>query len=125
MIHGHIYRCLNFCLIFHSVQAEIGRLDPYSSNGKTGTLGRLADVLSSTYNVNAFAVDTSLVALEGAGEETPKTAVNSEIGFQKFNPSALENDVINAELQWINGGQNENSNFFRVFSYWKVINQVW
>ena len=95
------------------VQAEIGRLDPYvSSGGNTGTLGRLADALSTKYSVNAFAIDTSLVALEGTKSGTPKTAVNSAIGFQKFNPSAINDDTINSEMQWINGDHEVNSNFF-------------
>ena len=94
-----------------SVQAEIGRLDPFVVSGNTATLGRLADVLSSKFNVNAFALDTSLVALEGS-DGTPKTAVNSAIGFQKFNPSASKYDIINSKLQWINGAHEASSNLF-------------
>lgn len=78
----------------------------------TGTLGRLADELSSEYSVNTFSVDTSLVALEGKQNNVPKTAVNSEIGFHKFNPSALEEDVINSQFGSINSEQEPHSSFF-------------
>ena len=43
------------------MQEEIGRLDPYQKIQGTGTMGRLADALKSEeYNVEAFAIDTSL-----------------------------------------------------------------
>ena len=84
-----------------------------SSN--TGTLGRLADALSTDYHVNAFSVDTNLVALEGHPQtHVPKTAVNSDIGFQRFNPSVLkgESDAVNEQFAWINGEQESRSNPF-------------
>lgn len=109
---------LNFCSITHplhhpiSVQSEISRLDPHTIASGTGTLGRLADELSSEYSVNTFAVDTSLLALEGKTKNIPRTAVNSEVGFQKFNPSALEEDVINSQFASINSEQETSSNLF-------------
>ncbi len=80
----------------------------------TGTLGRLADVLSTKYNTNAFAIDTSLAALEGNKTEVLKVAVNSLVGFQKFNPSASdeENDPVKSHFDWINAEQVPDSNFF-------------
>ena len=95
-----------------SVQAEISRLDPHMVSGKTGTLGRLADALSKDYSVNTFAVDTSLLALEGNKRDVQKTALNSEVGFHKFNPSAAEDDVINSQFDFINGEQESISNLF-------------
>ena len=100
----------SFALI--KVQAEIARLDPFLASGNTGTLGRLVDVLSTEYSVNAFAVDTGLVALEGNTMSAIKTSVNSDIGFQKFNPSAGKDDLINTQFGWINGEQESHSNFF-------------
>jgi hypothetical protein len=93
------------------VQAEISRLDPFKVSGNTGTLGRLTDSLSSDYNVNAFAVDTNLVPLEGE-MAVLKTAVNSEIGFQRFDPSSADDDGLSTIFDLINGQQEPESNFF-------------
>lgn len=95
-----------------SVQAEISRLDPFRNAGNTASLGRLADSLSAEYNVNAFSVDTTLIALEGNDVSVPKTAVNSELGFHKFNPSAVEGDVISSHFGLINGDHEPGSSFF-------------
>ena len=95
-----------------SVQSEIAQLDPYMVSGNTGTLGRLIDSLSTEFNVNAFSVDTNLVALEGNVKNVPKTAVNSQLGFHRFNPSSVEGDVIDSKFDLINGEETPESNFF-------------
>lgn len=80
-------------------------------SGNTGTLGRLIDSLSTKFNVNAFSVDTNLVALEGNVKDIPKTAVNSQLGFHRFNPSSVEGDVIDSTFDLMNEESPE-SNFF-------------
>jgi len=95
-----------------SVQAEISRLDPFNVEGKTGILGRLVDSLSRKYSVNAFSIDSTLVALEGLDVNVPKTAVNSELGFHRFNPSSVPGDVINSNFDLLNAAQKPGSNLF-------------
>lgn len=81
-------------------------------SGNTGTLGRLIDSLSAEFNVNAFSIDTNLIALEGNVKNVTKTAVNSQSGFHRFNPSSVEGDVIDSNFDLINGEQTPESNFF-------------
>lgn len=78
----------------------------------TGTLGRLIDSLSTEYQVNAFSIDTNLVALEGKVMNIPKTSVDSDLGFLRFNPSAEASDSITSNFDLINIDQASESNFF-------------
>lgn len=96
------------------VQDEISKLDPFMHSAGTGTLGRLVDVLSAEGNlVNAFSIDSTMVPLDGKQEGIMKAAVNSKIGFQKFNPSApSHNDIVNERFDWINGKYDLHSSVF-------------
>ena len=73
------------------MQAEVVRLDPNLSSKGTGLLGRMSDVLARKgMKVNSFAIDDSLSATAGELSNITRVAVNSETGFQRFNPSASE-----------------------------------
>lgn len=96
----------------NTLQAEIGRLDPHKMFPETSTLGRLSDALhSNSYNVNAFAVDTSLVALEGQLQNAKKVSVRSSIGFQVLNPSAPKSSV-SAAIPLLNGNMENHSGMY-------------
>ncbi len=78
-------------------------------------MGRLIEALKAEGNtVNAFAVDSTLVPLEGRNQDgITKAAVNSKIGFQKFHPSAESHgDIISTTFDWINGLQDDHSSIF-------------
>ncbi len=97
------------------VQAEIGRLDPNGDSFGTGLLGRISDSLTSnSYNVNAFSIDTSLVALQGNDLDIVKSSVNSRTGFKHFNPSA-PNSNLTQNMLLLNGGEREKNGIFSEF----------
>lgn len=80
----------------------------------TGMLGRLSDALfADNYTVNAFSVDSTLIPLEGRQHEGIKVAVNSKVGFQKFNPTAKRIDnIVNENFDWLNGMHGPYSSIF-------------
>ena len=80
----------------------------------TGMLGRLSDALfADNYTVNAFSVDSTLIPLEGRQHEGIKVAVNSKVGFQKFNPTAKRIDnIVNENFDWLNGMHGSYSSIF-------------
>ena len=100
------------------MQAEVGQLDPFDQGNNTGTLGRIADELSSNgYSVNAFSIDTDLKILEGRQRELKKASVSSDYGFKKFNPSEGDNGVkISDGSELLNG---------RVEGYDNVFSNLW
>jgi len=96
----------------NKLQEEIGRLDPYQKIQGTGTMGRLADALQSKkYNVEAFAIDTSLATLQGKDDFTAKSAVSSLYGFEKFDPSSTNSSLTNS-IHTLNGESGTSNGFF-------------
>ncbi len=95
-----------------TVQEEIGRLDPYEETKETGSMGRLMDVLhAKEYNVNAFALDTSLALLQGRVDHKTKSAVRSFHGFQLFNPSSPDG-LVTETASLLNGDVGEGNGLF-------------
>ncbi len=102
-------------MLLRAVWTEANRLDPFKQAHDTGNLGRLADHLTINNRnvVNAFSIDEDLGPIEGKQREIIKASVNSNLGFKKFNPSALEEaDDVKDAFEWINGEQNIYSNKF-------------
>ena len=97
------------------VQAEISRLDPHLQASDSGLLGRLADVLTKQKgnNVQAFSVDSTLTPFEGERDDIRKAAVNSNIGFQSFNPSPFgDKDALQENLELLNGVQDPHGSMY-------------
>lgn len=87
----------------NTMQKEIGAL----GGTGTGALGRLADILirNEQYQVDAFAVDAPLLALEGKDRNGDKASVNSQKGFQVLDPSTPYSQPLSAMLPRLNGEQ--------------------
>ncbi len=95
-----------------TVQEEIGRLDPYEETKETASMGRLMDVLhTKDYNVNAFALDTSLAMLQGRIDHKAKSAVRSFNGFQLFNPSSPDG-LVTQTTSLLNGDVGSGNGLF-------------
>jgi hypothetical protein len=98
-----------------TVQAEIGRLDPYGNAFGTGMLGRMSDALTSkSYSVNSFSIDANLVALQGHNLNAAKSSVNSATGFKHFNPSAPKGNITKNVLL-LNGDEGEHNGLLSQF----------
>jgi hypothetical protein len=101
------------------VQTEAVRLDPYLSSKGTGLLGRVSDALARKgMKVNSFSIDDSLSAISGELSNITRVAVNSESGFQRFNPSASK---ALPKLDELNGETDlQSSVFSETWSSWLV-----
>ena len=122
----HLKLTFESCLFMvnTSVQAEISRLDPYVSSFGTGMLGRLTDMLSSkSFNVNSFAVDSTLTAIQGNDIQAIKSSVNSAEGFKHFNPSAPVSNITSSMLL-LNAKESEHDGFFSQFWSSSLVSRI-
>ncbi len=70
------------------MQREIGRLDPYSLQPRTGVIGRINDVLSTKgFSVDSFSVDADLRILEGKLANITKIAIGGKEGLVGLHPT--------------------------------------
>ncbi len=96
-----------------TVREETMRLDPYNMVKGTGVLGRISDELHEKgYQVNAFGIDTDLTALTGRRSDIVKRAAESDVGFQRFNPSADSDTDLISKVTMLNKEGDMYSNFF-------------
>ncbi len=106
------------------MQAEISRLDPFVSSFGTGMLGRLTDMLSSkSFNVNSFAVDATLTAIQGNDIKAVKSSVNSAEGFKHFNPSAPVSNIT-SNMLLLNAKESKYDGFFSQFWSSSLVSRI-